>query len=107
MKVVACIPIKMNNVRTPGKNTKPLGDGTPLIHLIQKTLLASDKIDEIYVYCSNEDIRAFLLPGVKYLRRDPMFDTPQADMIKIMQSFSEQVPADYYLRAVIESYTPF
>ncbi len=35
------------------------------------------------------------------------FDTPQADMIRIMQSFSEQVPADYYLRAVIESYTPF
>ena len=44
MKTVAVVPIKMNNVRTPGKNTKPFSDGTPLIHLIQKKLLNSNII---------------------------------------------------------------
>lgn len=31
MKVVALVPIKMNNERTPGKNTKKLSDDIPLI----------------------------------------------------------------------------
>ena len=36
MKVVALVPIKMNNERTPGKNTKRFHDGTPLIQCILK-----------------------------------------------------------------------
>lgn len=45
MKIVAVIPIKMNNERTPGKNTKALSDGTPLIHLMQNTLLKCADIE--------------------------------------------------------------
>lgn len=105
MKVKAVIPIKMNNVRTPGKNTKPFSDGTPLIHLIQQKLLNCKHIDDVYVYCSNEEIKQFLLPGVKYYKRDEQFDTPQADVIEMMRVFSENVDADIYVQA--HATTPF
>lgn len=105
MKTVAVVPIKMNNVRTPGKNTKPFSDGTPLIHLIQKKLLNSNIIEEVYVYCSNEDICNFLLPGVKYIKRSKEFDTPEANVIEMIRVFSEAVDADVYVQA--HSTTPF
>ena len=57
MKVIAFIPIKFNSQRVPGKNIKLLFDGTPLMHLIQKTLLKVREIDEIYCYCSNEAVK--------------------------------------------------
>lgn len=99
MKTVAVIPIKMNNVRTPGKNTKPFSDGTPLIHCIQSALLNALGIDEVYVYCSNEEIKQFLLPGVKYVKRSETFDTPEADVIEMMNVFSSMVDADIYVQA--------
>ena len=80
MKTVALVPIKLNNERTPGKNTKQFSDGTPLIHCILKTLKTVTNIDEIYVYCSNEDIKNFLIPGVNYLKRDTKYDTADASM---------------------------
>lgn len=49
MKVVSFTPIKMNNERIPGKNTKMFDDGTPLIHFILRTLLLCKEIDESYV----------------------------------------------------------
>ena len=105
MKTVAVIPIKMNNERTPGKNTKALSDGTPLIHLIQKTLLKCAVIDEIYVYCSRDEIREYLLPGVKYLKRSVEFDTPSADYIAMMKAFANDVAADVY--TVTHATAPF
>lgn len=105
MKVIGVIPIKMNNVRTPGKNTKPLCDGTPLIHLIQRTLLESKRLNGVYVYCSNRDICDFLLPGVQYLPRSEEFDTPEADVVAMMDAFSRVVDADIYAQA--HATTPF
>lgn len=43
MKTVAFIPIKMNNERTPGKNTKRFSDGTPLIYFVQQKVLQLKK----------------------------------------------------------------
>lgn len=99
MKVVALVPIKMNNERTPGKNTKKFDDGTPLIHFILKSLLNSDEIDEVYVYCSKEEIKEYLLDGVKYLKRDPKYDTASADVNEMFYSFSKEVDADIYVLA--------
>lgn len=99
MKVVALIPIKMNNERVPGKNIKLLGDRTPLVHLIQKSLLNVKNIDEIYLYCSNSKIKQYILPGVKYLKRDEKYDTAQADVNDMFYAFSKAVPADVYVLA--------
>ena len=77
MKTVAFIPIKLNNERTPGKNTKKFKDGTPLVYFVQKALMELKEkgcIDEIYVFCSNEAIQPFLLDGVQLLKRPEILD---------------------------------
>ena len=56
MKIVAFVPIKMNNERLPGKNTKSFDNGEPLIYYILDTLRKVNELDEIYVYCSSEEI---------------------------------------------------
>lgn len=99
MKVVALVPIKMNNERTPGKNIKKFDDGTPLIHFILRALLNSNEIDEVYVYCSKEEIKNYLLDGVKYLKRDAKYDTATADVNDMFYSFSKEVDADIYVLA--------
>lgn len=98
MKTVAVIPIKMNNERLPGKNTKLLGD-KPLISYIQESLLKADGIDEIYVFCSNPEIKNFILPGVEFLQRDPVLDLPTSNFNQIFDSFSSLVEADVYMYA--------
>lgn len=105
MKIVAITPIKMNNVRTPGKNTKLLSDGTPLIHCIQNTVLAVSDIDEYYIYCSNFEIKKYMLDGVKYIKREEKYDTPEANVLEMMRDFSFAVHADIYIQ--IHATAPF
>ena len=59
MKIVVVVPIKLNNERLPGKNVKLLG-GKPLIQYILSSLNESEKLDEIYVYCSDNKIKEYL-----------------------------------------------
>lgn len=99
MKVAALVPIKMNNERTPGKNTKAFSDGTPLIHFILNALKGCKEVDEAYVYCSNEAIQSYMIPGVKYLKRDAKFDTATAKVNDMFYAFSTEVDADIYVLA--------
>lgn len=99
MKVVALVPIKMNNERTPGKNTKQFEDGTPLLHFILKSLKNAKEVDEVYVYCSKEEIKPYLLDGVHYLKRDEKYDTATADVNDMFYAFSQAVEADVYVLA--------
>lgn len=99
MKVVALVPIKMNNERVPGKNTRIIGENTPLIQLILNTLLDVKNIDEVYVYCSNDEIKKYMLPCVRYLKRDRKYDTADADVNDMFYTFSETIPADIYVLA--------
>ena len=69
MKTVALIPIKLDSKRVPGKNIKPFFDGTPLMHFIQKTCLDAKTIDEVYIYCSDEEVKKYIIPGVQFLKR--------------------------------------
>lgn len=98
MKTVAMIPIKMNNERLPGKNTKLLG-GKPLIHYIQESLLASKGIDEYYVYCSNSEICSYLFPGIKFLKRSKELDMPTSNFTQIFECFMLDMEADIYVYA--------
>lgn len=97
MKITAFIPIKFNNERTPGKNIKLLSDGTPLCHLIQRTLLMVPEIDEIYVFCSDERIKEYVLPGIKYLKRPEYLDTKTALCGDIMREFISRCSSDIYV----------
>ena len=105
MKTTAFIPIKLNNERTPGKNIKPFSDGTPLCHLIQRTLLQVPEIERIVVYCSDERIRDYLLPGVEFMKRPKELDSNSTRCGDIIRAFIDAVEADIY--ALSHSTSPF
>ena len=105
MKTVAFVPIKLNNQRTPGKNTKKFDDGTALITVFLKTLAKVDGFDEVYVFCSKEEIKDYLVPGIKYLKRPEYLDTQEATPQDIMGEFIKLVDADIY--AVCHCTSPF
>lgn len=97
MKVVAVVPIKLNNKRLPQKNTKSFTNGAPLCTYILSTLKKVDKIEEIYVYCSNPDIKKFLPEGVKYLKRSESLDQDSTSMTEVLNCFAQVVDADIYV----------
>ena len=99
MKVVAFVPVKLNNERLPGKNTKVFEDGTPLISLILNTLLHVRNVDEIYVYCSDDSIVEYLPLGVKYKKRSVELDRSETKINEVLQSFANDIPADIYVLA--------
>ena len=88
MKTVAIVPMKLNNTRLPQKNIKPFTNGKPLCSYILNTLLKIEEIDEVYVYCSNENIKQFLPDGVKYLKRSETLDTDQTKMNEVLKAFA-------------------
>lgn len=96
MKIVSIIPIKLNNERLPGKNTKLL-NGIPLIHYVQNNLLSEERIDERYIFCSSEEIKDYILPGVTYLKRPQYLDEPTSNFTQIFEEFMRLVPADIYV----------
>ena len=97
MKTVAVVPMKLNNRRLPQKNTKPFTNGKPLCWYILSTLLKIDRIDEVYVYCSNPEIQEFIPAGAKYLPRSTSLDQDTTKMNEVLQCFAADVPADVYV----------
>lgn len=99
MKVVAVVPMKLNNRRLPQKNTKSFTNGKPLCYYILNTLLQVEQINEVYVYCSNPHIQEFIPDGVRYLRRSSSLDQDTTKMNEVLQCFAADVPADIYVMA--------
>ena len=93
MKTVAFVPIRLNSQRVAGKNLRPL-DGSPLMCHILKTLTEVEGIDEVYVFCSDEGIRALLPEGVQLL-----LDSDATLGREIYDSFTARVGADLYILA--------
>jgi len=96
MKTVAIMPLKLNNERLPGKNTKLLGS-KPLLLYELETLLITEGLDEIYVYCSNEEIQNYLPEGITFLKRPEYLDQPTSNFHQIFDEFSKAVDADIYV----------
>lgn len=97
MKTVAIVPMKLNNYRLPQKSTKSFTHGKPLCYYILSTLLTVKEVEEVYVYCSNPDIKEFIPVGVKYIKRSESLDQDSTEMNETLQSFAFDVPADIYV----------
>ena len=97
MKIVAIVPMKLNNRRLPQKNTKRFTNGKPLCSYILSTLLEIDKIDEVYVYCSNPEIKEFIPNKVKFVQRSESLDKDTTSMTEVLTCFTKEVPADIYV----------
>ena len=95
MKTVTVVPMKLNNRRLPQKNTKPFTNGKPLCWYILSTLLKIDRIDEVYVYCSNPEIQEFIPAGAKYLPRSTSLDQDTTKMNEVLQcSMKGTIPVE-------------
>lgn len=99
MKTVAFVPIKLNNERLPGKNLKQFSDGTPLVHVILEKLvsLKGKGLDEVYCYCSSEEICSYLPQGVKWLQRPTFLDDKFCKGRTIYEEFVKTIDADIYV----------
>lgn len=97
MKTVAMIPIKLNSERVKEKNLRPFCDGTPLVHFIQRALQRSQKIDQVYLYCSSDRIKDYLIEGVQYLQRPEYLDGNNCNCNDIIAEFIKEVKADCYV----------
>ena len=97
MKIIAVVPMKLNNRRLPQKNTKPFTNGKPLCYYILNTLLKCKRISEVYVYCSTEEIKEFIPNGVKYLKRSETLDQDTTKMNEVLKAFASDVNSDIYV----------
>ena len=86
MKTVAFVPIRLNSKRVVGKNLKLLGN-KPLLQYILETLVKVGNIDEVYVYCSSEEIIPLLPQGVKFLKRSELLDRDETLGKEIYNAF--------------------
>lgn len=98
MKIVALVPVKLNNERLANKNIRPFTNGKPLLTYILETLKQVKGIDEIYVYCSNPIIKDYLPEGILYLQRSTEFDQSTTKINQIIKAFGKEVPADIYVQ---------
>lgn len=98
MKVVAFVPIKLNSERLVNKNILPLGNHCVSWYIFN-TLSKVPNIDEIYVYCSNELIKNYIPPNIKFLKRPVYLDENNVLGLQIYQEFIKQVDADVYILA--------
>lgn len=98
MKTVAFVPIRLNSKRVVGKNLKMLG-GKPLMCHILDTLTKVKAIDEVYVYCSQEEIIRCLPDGVKFLKRPDFLDRDETLGKEIYEEFTKTIDADIYVLA--------
>lgn len=99
MKTAAFVPIKLNNERLANKNTKPFSNGIPLIRYILSTLVKTEGLDGVYVWCSNEAIVPYLPDGVQFLKRPEYLDLSETPFNEVLISFAKQTEADIYVLA--------
>lgn len=99
MKVVAYVPMKLNNERLVNKNTKPFDNGQPLLTYILDTLCKTNGLDSVYAYCSSEEVKQYLPEQVRYLKRSASLDRSETKINEVMLSFAQDVEADVYVLA--------
>lgn len=98
MKIIAVMPIKLQNERLPGKNTKLLGE-KPLLAYELDNLKETELLDSIYVFCSSEKVISFLPDGVEFAKRPDYLDLPSSNFTQIFEEFKRCYEADVYVYA--------
>lgn len=98
MKIVAFVPIRLNSKRVIGKNLRLLG-GKPLMCYILDVLVKVKNINEVYVFCSQDEIVKYLPMGVKFIKRPEYLDQDETLGRDIYEEFVKNVDADIYILA--------
>ena len=70
-----------------------------------RTLVQVEEFNEIYVFCSNPEIKKYLISNVQYLQRPEFLDTQYATPQQIIEEFMKLIDSDIY--AVCHCTSPF
>ena len=97
-KIVAVMPIKLNNERLPGKNVMFLGN-KPLLQYELDNLLQIERLDSVNVFCSKEEVCKYLPKGVSFIKRPEYLDLPSSNFTQIFEEFMNNKDADIYVYA--------
>lgn len=97
-RIVAVVPIKVESVRLPGKNFRPLG-GRPLYRHVIDTLSHVRLLDNVYLYSAAESDRFDLPVGVDYVCERPVPPCEGKSALLLAQEFCSQVESAYYFWA--------
>lgn len=95
-RIIGVMPIKLNNERCPGKNTRLLG-GKPLLQYQLEMLLKFKELDSVNVYCSSDEVQKYLPQGVTFVKRPDFLDLPTANFSQIFETFISKYDADIYI----------
>lgn len=98
MKITAIMPIKLNNERLPGKNTKLL-KGKPLLQHELLNLQKTGLLNSIHVFCSSEAVIPFLPEDIVFVKRPEYLDLPTSNFSQIFEVFQKEFDADIYVYA--------
>ncbi|HEC2874168.1 TPA: cytidylyltransferase domain-containing protein [Campylobacter jejuni] len=96
MKIVAIMPIKLDNKRCPNKNIRLLNQ-KPLLQYNLEVLKRINSIDAIYVYCSDKKINNFIDDDIIFLERSKKLDEDNTNFTEIFQEFMNTIEADIYI----------
>lgn len=96
MLISAIMPIKLNNERLPGKNTRLLGN-KPLLQYQLDNLLETYLCDTVSVFCSDKAIIPFLPEKIKFIQRSSELDLPTSNFTQIFDSFIKVIDSDIYV----------
>jgi len=98
MRVVAFVPIKLNSQRLPNKNILPIA-GHPLCWHVCNTLCNVRGIDDVYVYCSDPEVKKYIPKEVTFFQRPQWLDGNLIKGFDIYREFIKSVDADIYVLA--------
>lgn len=98
MKITAIMPIKLQNERCPGKNTRLLGE-KPLLQYELDNLKLTGLCDSINVFCSSEDVIPYLPKDVTFVKRPKELDLPTSNFTQIFSDFFNKYDSDIYVYA--------
>lgn len=96
MKIVAFATVKLQSERVPRKNLQPVG-GKPLCYHIVNTALQVPAIDDVYVYCSDDQVCEAIPPAAKFLKREKWLDGNEIRAKDTYTAFLRDVDADIYV----------
>ena len=74
-----------------------LGDKPLIQYQLEQLLKIRNSFSDIIVYCSEESIKEYLLPGVQFLKRPKFLDEDKANATQIIQEFIKEVDSEWYI----------
>jgi len=96
MKFIGYVTVRLNSKRVPFKSIREI-DGVPLVSKPISILNQVDSISETILYCSQECIRNYINPELRYLfiKRPSHLDGDNITFNDILESIIDDIDSDY------------